>query len=488
MAAPPSFDEPELLEPESPTGGTRRLIMVAVVGLLVVSMVFLAWVSGRGQVELVPTTPQPTVAGPIAAATAAPTTSPSIAIPSTASTARPAATGPGPGPSSPRLAVIEPDGALFTMDGAGNGIVRHGDDASTYLFPAWSPDGRQIAAIADGPAGSAIHVFDRVEGSSASSAPPTVAYDSASAPPFYLYWSPDGASVAFLTSEPDGIALRSAPADGNGAGSIVRSGSPMYWAFSGDHRLLVHSGGQGDGSFFGDVADDGAGPALEAASAGFRAPAVSADGRYRAFAVPGEPNGLSIVAASVDGAVRREVPAFGGAAFAFEPGGTALAILAATEADAGAGFPFGPLRLLDPSDGRVKTLLPGGIVAFFWSPDGETIATIGAPPPENPVVPAAASPSPAVPEAGVRVQVAFVHPATGEVEEKQVVRVADLFVSQLLPYFDQYALSHRLWSRDGQAIVLPIIGRDGSNVIAQVPANGGAPREIAPGVLAFWSP
>jgi len=478
MAEPPSFDGPESLEPV-PTGGIRRWITVAVVGLLLVSMVFLAWVSGRGELTVVPATPEPSAA---VLATDSPEPSSratELAVPAPSS--RPEA-----GPVGPRLAVVEADGKLFTMDGAGNGIVRLGDAASTYQFPAWSPDGRRLAAISAGARGGAIDVFG--DGAATSNpAPATVVYESAASPPFYVYWSPNGADVAFLTNEPDGIALRDAPADGHDDATIVRRGSPMYWAWSGDRRLLVHSGGQGAAGFLGDVGTvDGAGDPIEPASAWFRAPAVSGDGRYRAFAVPGTDGGLSVVAASADGSGRREVPVFGGAAFTFEPAGDSLAFLAATEAGAPEGFPFGPLRLLDPATGGVRTVLPGGVVAFFWSPDGRTIASIQAPPPENTVVPAASSPSPG--PGGVRVEVVFVDPGTGAVRSRQVIRVGDLFVSQVLPFFDQYALSHRFWAPDSGAIVLPIVTGDGADAIAEIRVEGGEPRVITPGVAAFWSP
>ncbi len=479
MTEPPSVDGPESLEPV-PTGGIRRWITVAVVGLLLVSMVFLAWVSGRGELTIVPASPEPSV---VVLATGTPEPSSratAAAVPAPPS--RPPATG----PVSPRLAVVEADGKLFTMDGAGNGIVRLGDPASTYQFPAWSPDGRRLAAISAGASGGAINIFGE-SAETATPAPATVVYESAAAPPFYVYWSPNGADVAFLTNEPDGIALRYAPADGHDAATIVRRGSPMYWAWSGDRRLFVHSGGQGAAGFLGDVgAGDGAGDPIEDASAGFRAPAVSGDGRYRAFAVPGVDGGLSVVAAAGDGSGRRDVPVFGGAAFTFEPTGDSLAFLAATEAGAPEGFPFGPLRLLDPATGGVRTVLPGGVVAFFWSPDGRTIAAIQAPPPENTVVPVAASPSPAA--AGVRVEVVFVDPATGTVRSRQVVRVGQLLVDQVLPFFDQYALSHRFWAPDSGAIVLPIVTGDGADTIAEIRADGGDPRVIAPGVAAFWSP
>ena len=485
MTEPPSFDDPE---PEQPlvASGVRRWIVVGVVALLLVSMVFLAWVSGRGQVSVVPVSPAPSTA---AAGPSGPSGPPSpSAVPSAAAASTPAATS-GSGPATARLAVVEADGSLFTMDRAGNGIVRRGGSDATYLFPAWSPDGGRVAAIAAGAGSGAIHVFPASSGGSASPAPPTVIYQSADASPFYLYWSPDGRSVTFLTSEAGGgLALRSAPADGAGPSTVVREGSPMYWAWTGDRRLLVHSGGQGVGSFLGEVgAADGAGDPIGAASSGFRAPAVSSTGHYRAFAVPDADTGLKVVAAAIAGPGRQEVPAFGGAAFAFDPAGDRLAFIAATEPGTPPGFPVGPLRLLDPATGGLRTLLPGVEVAFFWSPDGKTIATIQAPAAQEPGASSSAVPARLV-DTGVRVQVVFVDVATGDVESTQEVQLADLFVSQFLPFFDQYALSHRLWTPDSRAVALPLVAGDGSVNIAEVRADGSEPRTIAPGVAAFWSP
>ena len=106
----------------------------------------------------------------------------------------------------------------------------------------------------------------------ATGAPPTV-YSSADHPPFYLYWSPDGRRLTFLTTEPDGLALRLAPADASGAATAIREGAPMYWAWADADRLLVHSGGDGRRAFFGEVGTDGVAVEPAAVEPGdFRAP------------------------------------------------------------------------------------------------------------------------------------------------------------------------------------------------------------------------
>jgi TolB protein len=89
---------------------------------------------------------------------------------------------------------------------------------------------------------------------------------------------------------------------------------------------------------------------------------------------------------------------------------------------------------------------------------------------------------------GAVVSVVFVDASTGVVRSERVVRLADHFVNQLLPYFDQYALSHRLWSPDGTSILLPLVDNAGRDRLVVVSADGSEPRPIADGVSGFWSP
>ena len=62
------------------------------------------------------------------------------------------------------------------------------------------------------------------------------------------------------------------------------------------------------------------------------------------------------------------------------------------------------------------------------------------------------------------------------------------FVDGVLPYFDQYALSHRVWAPDSTSMVLPLVDATGQTHVDVVPADGSDPRPIADGDAAFWSP
>jgi TolB protein len=135
------------------------------------------------------------------------------------------------------------------------------------------------------------------------------------------------------------------------------------------------------------------------------------------------------------------------------------------------------------------------VVAFFWAPDGRTIAALeldaaggggvasaaAARPVGAPL--AAASPSP-----GIGLHLLFVDVATGALRSEREVQPSSLFLTQLLPFFDQYALSHRLWSPDSASIALPLVGEGGADQIFVIRADGSGFNRIADGATAFWSP
>ena len=328
-------------------------------------------------------------------------------------------------------------------------------------------------------------------------ADPAVVYQSPDRPPFYLYWAPDSRRLTFLTTEPNGLALRLAPADASAPAAIIRSGSPMYWAWADPARLLVHSGDGGPDGFFGEIGADGASvePAV-IAPGGFRAPAVTSDGRFRAFVAPGEGTPAQIVVEARDRTNPHVLDVFGEAAIDFGPRTNELAFVAPTVAGGDPALPIGPLRLMDAASGQVRTILPGSVVAFFWAPDGRTIAALEITGSGGDQVATAgdailtaattiASPSPAP---GAALRLVFVTPDTGAIRSQRAVRVSDTFVQQVLPFFDQYALSHRLWSPDGASVVLPVVADDGTDQLEVVRADGSDPRTVPAGVVGFWSP
>ena len=397
-----------------------------------------------------------------------------------------------------RIAVVDAAGTLTTMDDRGGNLVPHPVDGVSFVFPAWSPDGTRIAAIGGATSDGGVYVFRaRAEGFAdpTTVTPPAAIYRSPDRPPFYVYWTPDSRQVTFLTTEPEGLAMRVAPADASVQAAIVQEGSPLYWDWIEPARALVNVGAGGPDAFLGEVGLDGAAGTPAARAPGiFRSPVVTRDGTHRAYVVASGAGSESIVVESRDGASRHEIPVPGMAAIGFEPAGTNLAFIAPNAPGPPIGVPIGPLRVVDVSSGAVRTLLDGSLVAFFWSPDGRTIATLRIPGPDDDelaslgvAVPAAAFP-PTATSVGYALQLAFVDVASGNVRSSRDVRVSDLYGLQLLPFFDQYALSHRFWSPDSSSFLLPLVRHDGVVGIVVVPADGSEERRIADGEMGTFSP
>ena len=246
-------------------------------------------------------------------------------------------------------------------------------------------------------------------------------------------------------------------------------------------------------AFLGEIGLDGVSGEPTDAAGIFRSPAVSRDGTHRAFVIASG-DAEAIVVETREGTDRHEIPVPGLAAISFDGSGASLAFIGpATAGSQPAGLPIGPLRVVDVASGSVRTLLDGAIVAFFWSPDGRTIATLRLLGPDDDELasvgkapPVSNAPAAAIP--GYDLRLAFVDVASGDVRSTQKVRISEVFGLQLLPYFDQYALSHRFWSADSTAILLPLVNQDGVNGIVVLPADGSAQRRVADGEMGFWSP
>jgi WD40 repeat protein len=382
-----------------------------------------------------------------------------------------------------RIAMVDADGGLSTLKADGTDRRAHSVERLAFQFPAWSPDGNHLAAI--GQAGDDFGVFvfdDRPAGDAAPQ--PVAAYRSPSAAPIYLYWSPDGRRIAFLTNEPDTLALQVAAADGSAPAAVIRRGQPLYWDWIDTSHVFVHSGANAPGAFLGEVAVDGPDVVSIDVSAGaFQAPAMSLDGRTRAYVADGEGPSNSVVIEARDGSFRHEARVSGASALGWNPAGDQLAY---SDSPLPIGLPIGPLEVIDAGSGATRLLVDGPVVAWFWAPDGRTLAVLRIPQPTDGQV--ASVPLVAAQTDRLALRLLFVDAATGLTQFSRDVRLSDIVLGQFLPFADQYARSHRVWSPASDAIVLPLQDETGSSHITIVPADGSSETRIADGVAAFWSP
>jgi hypothetical protein len=407
--------------------------------------------------------------------------------------------------ASGSIAVVGADGSLGIVDATGHSLTLANDGDATYGFPAWSHDGRRIAAVRYGSADVAILVFDAQGAALGRATAPVPIFRSFNVGPFYLFWTPDDRRISFLAGEENRLTLRiapadgSAPLDGSGPGAIIKDGSPLYYDFVQNDMLLVHVG-SGNTAFLGEVGLDGAAPAAELIRPGnFRSPVVSLDHHYIAF-VRQKSNGTGeIVVAAEDGSGEHVMPVFAPAAVEFDPIDDIVASIGPIRPSTNPpDIPLGPLRLIDARSGGVRTLLEGLNVAFWWSPDGKTIAALrvgtatapspsgGASAPASSASPGGSPASSAEPELN-EIRLVFVDVASGRVRSQPLVAPGRVFIDQFLNYFDQYSLSHRLWAPDSSSIVFPVDGPNRTTRLEVFFPDGEAPIHIT-AEIGFWSP
>lgn len=396
-----------------------------------------------------------------------------------------------------RIAIINGEGQIETMSPTGEDrrVLTLRSDNAFFQFPAWAPDGRRLAVVGGRSLGGGIYVLE--DAARTGTLEERQIYFSNDNAPFYLYWSPDSRNVAFLANNARNlIGLNVVAGDGSDDSRLLATGSPFYWDWSNDGRqLLIHSGRTRSDKTLALIDIEGGTRAGNLAVPGdFQAPGIGQDGRYWAFAEQALDGLSALVVVDTQTGERRIFEQAGSLALSWSPAQDHIAFTNGAIDS----HPFwGPLRWLDVATEEIRLLSTQTVLAFFWSPDGRSIAFITLSRDENDDSINAYKPDSR--RRASRVAVAPIRqPNRGmltlsvvEVETGNGMRLLDfqptaVYLSQFLPFFDQYALSHRIWSPDSGAIVLPV-REDDSNTILIVPVDGGRPYRLADGEIAFWS-
>ena len=410
-----------------------------------------------------------------------------------------------------RIAFIDPAGQLGTVAPDGGDLRMMTSGGRVFQFPAWAADNKAIAVIGSAEHDAGIYVVPAQNALSASTIHQV--YRSHTQPPIYLSWSPDKRIISFLAIHPiRRLALYLTSSSGllpvTHNSKPVITGQPCFWQWQPDSRgFLVHVelGREQARLALVQLAD---GPSqiaeamvtdLSVRPGHFQAPGLSWDGRYWAYAE--KQRGLDESRLIVESRAGKKIVVDyrGIAALTWSPTATQLAFIHPTPA---AQHIYGPIHLWDAVSGEVQPLTEENTLAFFWSPDGQKIAylTLDTQAQRSPVV----TPSfmtngrfigrwpfldPALEQEkneALRLVLHVVDIPRGRSQTIAVFEPWTLFVNQFLPFFDQYALSHRIWSPASDALVIPMV-KDNQVQIYVVPIDGGPAKPIAEGMMATWS-
>lgn len=384
------------------------------------------------------------------------------------------------------ISYVGQDHEIYVSEADGTGL-RHlsrstggvGGPGWQFRWPTYSPNGRRLAfagyhrneASVDR---AAIVLADPESGHAAA------LYESGEAVPIYLYWAPDNRRITVLMQRDQALELMLLDTQAGRPPVSLAAGQAAYWSWAPDGRMLaLHIGG--------DQRDES--PAwtglLEFEQSGiqerrfsqppgaFRAPAWSPNGQHLALAYANGDSTRLMIRSHTGQEI--ELSRNGSTvAFSWAPGSDWLAF---SSAYPGAAQVYQGVEIARPDGVERRRLGEEPLMAFWWSPDGQRLASIHA-------------------DVEARSLVWGITALDGALTRTLGSCVpSDDFAFQM-SFFDQFAQSAAIWSPDGRHIVYAAEGGqehgNGSSVgprIMLLGADGSTPPvRLASGHAAVWSP
>ncbi len=348
----------------------------------------------------------------------------------------------------------------------------------SYDLPTFSPDATQIAyASAQRRGGSlnfAINVYNFTR-----RVPITVFQSSEH--PIYFYWLPGGQRIFFLAENGDSLDLILAEVREGRPVRALLKGLPIFFDWNQAlNDLAFHyappedSGPEQAGLIQITARDQHVVKVFSSGAASFRSPVWSPDRSHLAYVLNDHRGQFDLMVADADGNEAKPMVGLAPGTTAFEWAADSRHIAFSTLKREGR-MSYDGINLLDLETGNISTLVSAPVIAYFFSPDGKWLAYIGT---------------------GENANTWNVIAAGGGRPRKLCDFIASSSESTVYRVFDQYALSHRIWSPDSRAIVFAgaVLQQDQappeniSPSVWAVPIDGQAPRTIADGSVGFWSP
>jgi len=357
---------------------------------------------------------------------------------------------------------------LAKLDGTTEPLTVDADgQGNTYLYPTPAPDGRSVASVAithtQTTAGASL-VVHQLDGSR------TTLYDDPAGAPFYLSWSPDSQRLAFLAGSDGGMTLHGVDVGPQPNLRRITPGNPSYFAWSPDsQRLLLHTGGAAPKGVI-QLYEWGAEKPtpLQLSPTFFQAPVWSTDGQHAIAGI--EQNGAAALALiDPSGAVLEQIATVHPSTmFVVSPDTQQLAYIAFD------GPNVGELHLVNADGTNDRAVGDEPVVTMFWSPLGDMLAFLS-------ISTSASTQSVAWgKQQEPRFRWNIVDVRDGSVQRFDGWLPSAEFLN-LLPYFDQYAQSIRLWDRTGTRL---LYGTDDGVYMLDVQSRGTV--RLGDGVLGMW--
>jgi TolB protein len=343
-------------------------------------------------------------------------------------------------------------------------------------LPTFSPDGGQIAYTStQRGAMFAVNVYDLDRHTATS-------IFQSSDRPIYFYWMPDAQRLFFLASDGENLKLILAQAHEAKPVRVLLTGLPLFFDWNEPlSDLAFHytppedAGPEQVGLMNVTGKDQRVVREVAKGGAPFRGPAWSPDRAHLAYVIDNKHGQFELIVANADGSAPKPMVGLAPTttALVWAPDSKHLAFSTLKEKGK---MSYDGVNLLDIGNGNISTLVSDSVIAYNFSPDGRWLAYIGNTETSN---------------------TWNVIAAGGGTARKLCDFVATSVESIAYQVFDQYALSHRIWSPDSRALVFAgVMLKEGQAPsdrmpppsVWVLPIDGGPPRAIADGSLAFWSP
>ncbi len=317
---------------------------------------------------------------------------------------------------------FDPDSGALVDTSQGNGWwptwrPNHWQFTVSEVERSGTPGSRAVLKLVDATSANAFDVPGSV------SAPAALIADRLA---HYPLWSPDGGKLCYVSPEGRTLAAR-IWSTGETSEQTLLGGAPIFPSFSPVSSHLVLHHGQSLTVINTETQTE---RRISDSAAGFRAVAFVTDTRF-VFAEPSA-GGVRLSFASTDNEELVNGPELrGGVAFAPQPGTGRLLVGLTPGDEAGV---FSQILTVEPllPGAPPETFIKGPLMAFWWAPDGERLAVL----------------MPSYSGDG-RFQVRF-HRADGTFERAMEPTTLSQDMRTMVSFFDQYSLSHHLWSADGR--------------------------------------